>query len=433
MDMDSAVKQNTPVIKAKNPVGLDSTYQNITIDQLKPGMYVTSISFQNKKVNIKSEGYILSQTNIDRLIQKGIKRVIVDPSRVKKTNKTGSSQPKGQSSPSFTSPAESPVNKVTKEKAPVSLDREMNKANKLYNNAKALQQEVVSSLKAGKSINIDEVQTITDAMVDSIFRNQDALSCMSRLRNKGTYLIEHSLNCSILMTIFAKHLGLKYNIIQELALGAFIHDIGKVFIPDDILNKKGKLNNKESNIIKSHVALGLKILEDTPQVSHIAIKMVAEHHERVDGSGYPKKLTDTAISKYGKMMAIVDSYDAMTTERIFRASLHPINAFKTLVAESPSSYDQALVETFIQCLGVYPVGTLVKLTSGKLGIISRLNKNKPLQPFVRVFYNTRLNQSIAIEELDLNKAKYKDQIDRCIKPEEFNINLVGFFKAAFVN
>lgn len=430
--MHRVVKQDAPVIKNNHTVGSDSKYQNINIDQLKPGMYVTSISFKNKKVNIKSEGYILSQTNIDRLIKKGIARVVVDPSREKKPNKTGSSKTNNQSSPSITPQSESPLNEVTREKTQISLDQEMNKAKKLYNNAKDLQQKVISSLKAGKTIAIDDAQEITDAMVDSIFRNQDALSCISRLKNKDTYLIEHSLNCSILMAIFAKHLGLKRNIIQELALGAFLHDIGKVFIPDDILNKKGKLNDKEHNIIKSHVALGLKILEDTPQVSHIAISMVAEHHERVDGSGYPKKLTDNAISKYGKMMAIVDSYDAMTTERIFRGSVHPINAFKTLVAESPSSYDQGLVEKFIQCLGVYPVGTLVKLTSGKLGIISKINPNKPLQPFVRVFYNIRLNQSIALEELDLSKPKYKDQIDRCIKPEEFNINLVGFFKTAFI-
>jgi len=132
------------------------------------------------------------------------------------------------------------------------------------------------------------------------------------------------------------------------------------------------------------------------------------------------------------MIAIVDSYDAMTADRVFKTSMQPINAFKILMAESPSSYDQSLVEQFIQCLGVYPVGTLVKLTSGKLGLISKLNPNKPLQPFVRVFYNTRLNQSIALEEINLSKKKYNDQIEKCIKPEEFNINLIGFFKAAFI-
>ena len=159
--------------------------------------------------------------------------------------------------------------------------------------------------------------------------------------------------------------------------------------------------------------------------------MVTEHHERIDGSGYPKGLKADEISKYGRMIAIVDSYDAMTAERVFKTSMHPINAFKSLMAESPNAYDQSLVEQFIQCLGVYPVGTLVKLESGKLGLISKLNPYKPLQPFVRVFYNTRLNQSIPLKELDLSKKKNNDQIECCIKPQEFNLNLLGFFKAAF--
>lgn len=270
-------------------------------------------------------------------------------------------------------------------------------------------------------------------MVDSIFRNQDALTCMSRLQTKDSYLIEHSLNVSILTAVFAKHLGFDKRVIQELTLGAFLHDLGKVLIPKEILNKRTALTQKEHKIMHSHVALGLKLLEDTPSVSHIAIQMVKEHHERLDGTGYPKKLKGKEISKYGRMIAIIDSYDAMTCERPYKKSVHPINAFKTLIAESPALYDEELVEKFIQCLGVYPVGTLVKLNSGKLGLISKLNKKKPLHPFVRVFYNTRMNQAIPIKEINLSESKYKDQIDCCIKPEKFNINLLGFFKAAFID
>jgi len=163
------------------------------------------------------------------------------------------------------------------------------------------------------------------------------------------------------------------------------------------------------------------------------MRMLSEHHERLDGSGYPNGLKGDEISKYGRMIAIVDSYDAMTCERPYKASMHPIAAFKALIAESPTYYDEELVEKFVQCLGVYPVGTLVKLNSGKLGLISKLNARKPLHPYVKVFYNTRLNQAVPIEEINLSKCKYKDQIDCCIKPEEFNLNLLGFFKTAFID
>jgi len=395
--------------------------QDIPVNQLKIGMYVLSITTGNKKVSIKSEGYISKAESIVRLAKSGVTRVVIDPTRTKL--------------------AETQANNVEEkvkidEKKPkepnISLDKEMENANQLYHQAKELQQQILDDLTKDKTVNIKEVQESTDAIVDSIFRNQDALTCMSRLRLKNDYLIEHALNVSILMTIFCKHLSIEKALIEQIALGAFLHDIGKVLVPDHILNKSGKYSDNEFEEMKEHVSLGVKILEDIPAISHVVMSMVKEHHERLDGKGYPNQLTDKAISKYGRMMAIVDSYDAMTAERIYKSSMHPIQAFKNLINEAPDSYDKDLVEQFIQCLGLYPVGTLVKLNSGKLGLISQLNKSKPLHPFVRVFYNTRLRQAIAMDEIDLSKSKNNDQIDRCIKPEEFNINLMGFFKAAFL-
>ncbi|MFT5755529.1 MAG: putative nucleotidyltransferase with HDIG domain [Alteromonadaceae bacterium] len=396
--------------------------KDIPISQLQIGMYVLSITTGQKNISIKSEGYISKAESIVKLTKSGVTRVVIDPSRTKESAKN-------------TAKIEltAKINEVKIQQTTVSLDQEMKKSSQLYSAAKVLQKKILDDLTKQKTINIKEVQESTDAIVDSIFRNQDALSCMSRLRQKSDYLIEHALNVSILMTIFCKHLAIERTLIEQIALGAFLHDIGKVFIPDHILNKPGKYTADELEEMKKHVPLGVKILEDIPDISHIVMSMVKEHHERLNGQGYPYKLTGEAISKYGRMIAIVDSYDAMTAERIYKVSMHPIQAFKNLINEAPDSYDKELVEQFIQCLGLYPVGTLVKLNSGKLGLISKINHSKPLQPFVRVFYNTRLNQAIAMTEVDLSKPKNNDQIDYCIKPEEFNINLLGFFKAAFID
>jgi len=398
-----------------------SSPKNIPVSQLQLGMYVLSITTGNKNITIKSEGYISKAESIVRLKQSGVTRVVIDPTKTKQVEKNS---PKNKA----VVPTEEEKTKNTN----VSLDHEMTKASKLYHEAKELQQQIIDDLTQEKTIKIKNVQESTDAIVDSIFRNQDALSCMSRLRLKNDYLVEHALNVSILMTIFCKYLNIEKALIEQIALGAFLHDIGKVLVSDDILNKSGKYTKNEFEEMKKHVSLGIKVLEDTPDISHVVMSMVKEHHERLDGQGYPHQLKGEAISKYGRMIAIVDSYDAMTAERIYKSSMHPIQAFKNLMKEAPDSYDKELVEQFVQCLGLYPVGTLVKLNSGKLGLISQLNKSKPLQPFVRVFYNTRLNQAIAMKEIDLSKPKNNDQIDCCIKPEEFNINLLGFFKAAFL-
>ena len=403
----------------------ESSNQKITINQLKPGMYVLSVRTKGKSVNVKSEGYISSKENIQKLIKAGITHLTVDPSRQKKAEKTDKILPEIKEKITPT--------KAKKSTNGISLDQEMTKASKLYDDAKSLQHKILNSLTEHKTINVLEAKESTDAIVDYIFRNQDALACMTRLRIKDEYLVEHSLNVSILMTLFAKHLAFDREIIENLALGAFLHDIGKVLVPPEILHKPGKLTPQEYEVMKSHVDLGLEVLKESPDLPELVIEIVQQHHERLDGKGYPKQLTEQQISQVGRMIAIVDSYDAMTAERVYKVGMHPIKAFKILMKDAPDSYDNALVEQFVNCLGIYPIGTLVKLTSGKLGLISRLNKSQPLLPFVRVFYNTRLNQAIAMEELDLSQTKHKDQIDCCIKPGEFNINLLRFFKAAFHN
>ncbi|GAA0810896.1 HD-GYP domain-containing protein [Colwellia asteriadis] len=397
--------------------------QKIAITDLKPGMYVLSITSKNKSVNVKTEGYIRSQEGIQKMVQAGITHLTIDPNKQKQAEKIDKILPDIDNEPE-PSAQEKPTS--------VSLDQEMKSASTLYDNAKTLQHKILNNLTESRSINISEAKEATDAIVDSIFRNQDALACMSRLRIKDEYLVEHSLNVSILMSIFAKYLKLDRELIEQLALGAFLHDVGKVLIPPEVLHKPGKLTPPEYEIIKSHVTLGMQVLQDCPDLPELVLSVVKQHHERLDGTGYPQQLTEPQISQFGRMIAIVDSYDAMTAERVYKAGMHPIKAFKILMKESPTSYDNELVEQFVNCLGIYPIGTLVKLTSGKLGLISKLNKSKPLQPFVRVFYNTRLNQAIAMEEIDLIHDKHQDQIDCCIKPEEFNINLLRFFKRAFI-
>jgi putative nucleotidyltransferase with HDIG domain len=399
--------------------------QKITILQLEPGMYVLSVRTKGKAVSVKSEGYISSKESIKKLVQAGITHLTVDPNKQKKVEKIDKILPEIKNKTTLT--------KSKQKNNGISFDQEMTKASKLYDGAKSLQHKILNSLTEHKTINVLEAKESTDAIVDSIFRNQDALVCMTRLRIKDQYLVEHSLNVSILMTLFAKHLAFDRKIIEQLALGAFLHDIGKVLVPPEILHKPGKLTPQEYEVMKTHVDLGMEVLKQSPDLPKLVIDIVQQHHERLDGKGYPNQLNEQQITQYGRMLAIVDSYDAMTGERVYKAGMHPIKAFNILMKEAPNSYDKTLVEQFINCLGIYPIGTLVKLTSGKLGLISRLNKSRPLQPFVRVFYNTRLNQAIAMEELNLSQAKHKDQIDCCIKPAEFHINLLQFFKAAFIH
>ena len=400
---------------------MENKLQRIALSDLQLGMYVVSVVNPKKDVKVKSEGYILKQATVDKLIKSGIKEVEIDPSKAKVNE--AAEKPEQEQKPKASEPD------IYQDSH--SFGSEIHKARALFDDAKSLQMKLIHDIGQDKQLNIEEVNQTTNAIVDSVFRNRDALSCLSRLRIKDEYLIEHSLNVAILMSIFAKHLRLGKEIIEQLALGAFLHDLGKIKVPDHILHKPGKFTDAEYEEMKRHVNYGVEIVRQQPGIPPLALEIVRHHHERLDGRGYPNQLGAEDLDKYARMIAIVDSYDAMTADRVYKQGMYPIQAFKILRAEANNGYDQELVEQFIQCLGVYPVGTLVKLTSGKLGLISKLNKSKPLNPIVKVFYNTRLNQTIAIEELDLSVAKYQDQIECCIKPEEFDLNLLGFFKLAF--
>ena len=217
--------------------------KKIPLGELEIGMYVLSIITKNKGVVIKSEGYISKESNIAQLKKSHVTHLLIDPSRTKTKAKT--------TAPVVTE------KKIKDEVTTKSLENEMKSASKLYNNAKTLQKKILDDITKNKVIDAEQVQESTNAIVDSIFRNQDALSCMSRLRIKDDYLVEHSLNVSILMTIFCKHLGIERAIMEELALGAFLHDIGKVFIPDKILNKPGRFTPDEYEIMKEHVNYGV--------------------------------------------------------------------------------------------------------------------------------------------------------------------------------
>lgn len=400
-------------------------FDKINISDLKTGMFVVSIVNANKNTIIKSEGYVLNQTTITNLNKRGIKQVFIDPSKTK-----GSGIKDTKELPTSTTSAPL-IDDIFQSSC--SFSAEISKAKSLFSHAKGLQKKLLSDISKDKQIDMNSINKTTNAIVDSVFRNPDALNCLTRLRIKDEYLIEHSLNVAILMSIFAKHLRIEKSIIEQLALGAFLHDVGKIKIPDDILHKPGKLSHDEYEVMKLHVNYAVDIISKEAEISTIALNVILHHHERLDGKGYPNNLSSNELSTFDRMIAIVDSYDAMTADRVYKKGMSPIKAFSILKALSEDSYDKELVEKFIQCLGIYPIGTLVKLTSGKLGLISKLNKNKPLNPFVKVFYSTRLNQAIAIEELDLSLAKHQDQIECCIHSEEFKLNLEGFFNMAFID
>ncbi|WP_339768324.1 HD-GYP domain-containing protein [uncultured Paraglaciecola sp.] len=380
--------------------------KTIPVNELEIGMYVDSIAVQNGNLKIKSRGRVTSGAAIAAMKKQGIVSLIIDLSK---------QLPK----PEESLPQVDEVKEID-----ISFADEIAKAAKLHDKGKTLQRRLLQSVNKGLPIDIAIPKEFTTKLVSSIHRNPNALLCMTKIREKDSYLLEHSLNVAILLANFASYLEMPDEEVQELALSGFLHDIGKIKVPDDILHKPGRLTDQEMVVMRDHVYFGVRVLEDMGIPERI-IETISQHHERLDGYGYPEGARGDEIGLFGRMIAIVDTYDAITADRCYKAGMPSQKALKILHADTPIKYDQHLVEQFIKCIGVYPVGSLVKLSSEKIAVVIKQNDNHPLKPLVKVFYSVRSAHYLSPVEIDLLHSQYR--VEKAVMASEFKLDFNRYF------
>lgn len=308
------------------------------------------------------------------------------------------------------------------------LAEESTRAKKLHGEANRIVKDIMGDIRLGQQIQMEKVEPLVEKMVDSIFRHQDALIPLARLKTHDEYTFQHSVSVCALMVAFARGLKLSREVIKEIAIGALLHDVGKAKVPDDILNKPGKLTDAEFDKMKSHVVQSKIILHNTPGISEIALDVAAQHHERFDGTGYPNKLKGQDISFYGQMGAIVDVYDAITSNRVYHKGMPPTDALKKLLEWSKFHFNPELVQAFIRTIGIYPSGSLVRLESGRMGVVLEQHADKLLQPRVKLFYHATHQHYVTPEEVDLSKSQ--DRIVAHEDPETWSIDIAAWLPAA---
>ncbi len=257
-------------------------------------------------------------------------------------------------------------------------------------------------------------------MIDSIYRNPHALLSLTKIRKKDEYTYMHSVSVSALLISFGKYLGYDAKSLKELGLGGLLHDIGKMKVPQEILNKKGSLTIKEYEEMKRHVAYSSALLEELEGISNEAVLVASQHHERIDGTGYPLGLKGDEISEFGQLAAIVDVYDAMTANRCYRGRQEPAEVMKNLYEWKEHHFNGKLIEEFVRCLGIYPAGSLVRLTSGLLAVVLNHDDKDLLNPAVKVVYNTKTDTLVYPYDLDLS-AKDEEIIVGHELPDNWNI------------
>jgi len=263
-----------------------------------------------------------------------------------------------------------------------SIEEEIEVAKDIHQSGTQAIAEIMDDVHLGKKISITRVKQAVGGMVESIVRNPDAFAWLAQLKNKDSYTYSHCLDTCALGLIFGRHLGISKEELKVLGTGTLLLDIGKMRMPAELLEKPGKLTEKEFQIMKTHVGHSVEIMRGRKAMPAAAIEMAATHHERHNGEGYPLNLMGKEIPIFGKIAGIVDCYDAVTSDRVYRSAISPHKALRMLYAGNDKDFQAALVEQFIQCIGIYPVGGLVELSTGEIGIVLSQNRVRRLRPKV---------------------------------------------------
>lgn len=399
-----------------------SVIKKILIDQLKPGMYISDLNNQWVPTeNASRKGLLKFASTIAKIKSLGVTEVYIDTEK-------GDDCPEGEIADTVKQLQANQFKSLrmqsgTQSEFRISADQERVHAQKRYSQAKSLVGDILVDIKKGKGIDAQAVDDTASGIIESLQTNENALRCLSFIRSKDEYLLEHSVNVGVLMGIFARSLRIEESITKQLVSGALLHDIGKVLVPNEVLNKPGKLDAEEWEEMKRHVSYGEQILDVTAGLSDLTRSICRLHHERLDGSGYPRNLPAEQITRYGRMAAICDVFDAVTADRVYHDGISPNQTLKKLIEWSVFHLDKDLVYDFIRCLSAYPVGELVELSDNTAAIIIEANRRRPKLPIVRAFFQIKTQSVFKPYVVNLASDTNTREILSTLDSRELGINI----------
>ena len=381
--------------------------KRIHVEQLRLGMHIHELCGSWMDHPFWRGAFMLDNPkNLQIILSTGIKEVWIDTSK-------GLDVEEGATEEVIAAEVETTLaqaDKTEKTAARIDIHQEAVRAIKICAKSKQAVTSMFQEARMGKALDANDALPIVEEISTSVMRNPDALIGLARLKNKDDYTYMHSVAVCALMVSLARQLELDETQIRQAGLAGLLHDVGKMMIPLEVLNKPGKLTDAEFVMVKSHPADGYKMLLGGEGISDIALDVCLHHHEKVDGSGYPEKLTNEQISLYAKMGAVCDVYDAITSNRPYKKGWEPAESIRKMAEWSKGHFDPVIFHAFVKSIGIYPVGSLVRLESGHLGVVIEPTERSLLTPKVKVCFSIKQNGRITPEILDLSKHDCKDKI-----------------------
>ncbi|MBS0442061.1 MAG: HD-GYP domain-containing protein, partial [Proteobacteria bacterium] len=286
---------------------------------------------------------------------------------------------------------------------------ELQRASALMNQSREAVSSLFAEARMGRALDTEKCLPLVDEIATSVWRNPGAIVSLARLKTHDDYTYMHSMAVCALMVSLGRQLGMDEASAREVGMAGMLHDMGKAAMPLEVLNKPGKLTDAEYEIMKTHPQHGYELLQEGKGVGEVALEVTLHHHERPDGRGYPHGLAGDALTRVARMGAVCDVYDAITSNRPYKAGWDPAESIAKM-ASWAGQFDTEIFQAFVKSLGIYPIGSLVRMRSGKLGVVVEQNESSLVAPKVKLFFSTRSNMPVAIELVDLSAPGCADAI-----------------------
>jgi HD-GYP domain-containing protein (c-di-GMP phosphodiesterase class II) len=377
--------------------------RKFAVHELRPGMFVvdSSKSSLTSPFLYSGEGLLESAEEIGEIAGKGYREALVDLERSYKewavlygdaTEETLADAGSRQTPTHARADALEPK---------VELREELPKAVEVYTEAVTETRRLLRSFLNNGELDVKTGISVVENVIESVLRNVNALQAVSKLRSQDDYTFSHCVNVSMLTVMFIRHLDNGEGSLLEAGLAGFFHDLGKIRMPETILNAPRQLTRHEFSIMQRHPQIGHDYLKEIPEFSENIRLAALEHHERANGEGYPQAKNGASISRLGKITAIIDVYDALSSRRVYKKPILPHRVLGIMYGMRDKDLDSELTEHFIRCMGIYPAGSVVRLSSGETGIVTRVNYSSPLRPEVLLVRDEQDRDIIPCRSVDL--------------------------------
>ena len=396
--------------------------KRIAVSQLRVGMHVHELCGSWLDHPFWRTRFLLKRTrDLDRIVQGGVQEVWIDVSKGLDVDTPGSGEP-ALSRAEVDRQIDTELARAVRARKPgrASMGTELKRAARICQNARGAVISMFSEARMGRAIDAGSALGLVDEIDASIERNPGALVSLARLKTADDYTYMHSVAVCGLMLSLGRQLGLDAPKLREAGLAGLLHDLGKALVPAEVLNKPGKLTDTEFAVMKTHPDLGHGLLLEAGTIGEMALDVCLHHHEKIDGTGYPHRLDGSAISLYAKMGAVCDVYDAITSNRPYKAGWNPAESIRRMAEWANGHFDERVFHAFVKSVGIYPVGSLVRLVSDRLAVVTEQNEAALTLPRVKAFFSTRSDTHITPEIIDLARKGEVDRITGREDPEKWD-------------